>query len=127
MNISFLCLGIAGLLPYVATYIAKARPDFDNRDPRAWLEKQTGFRRRAHYAQLNGFETFPFFAAGVIVANIAQASPGLTAGLASGFVAARILYLAFYLADQPTLRSLAFAGGLTCTIGLFAITLAGPG
>ena len=125
MNISYLCLLIAGLLPYAAICVAKARRDYDNRDPRGWLEKQTGFRRRAHHAHLNAFEAFPFFAAGVIVANLAQSSPGLTAALAAGFVASRILHLAFYLADQPTLRALAFTGGLVCAIGLFVIGLAG--
>jgi uncharacterized MAPEG superfamily protein len=124
MNIPFLCVLIAGLLPYVATYIAKSRRDFDNRDPRGWLERLTGFRRRAHYAQLNGFETFPFFAVGVIIAYLAGADASWSAGLAVAFVVSRVLHLVFYLADRHILRSLSFTAGLACTIGLYVLALA---
>ena len=69
MTIALWCVLVAGILPYVATSIAKAGAErYDNRDPRAWLDRQEGFRRRADNAQRNSFEAFPFFAAAVIVA-----------------------------------------------------------
>ena len=43
MTIALWCVLVAGLLPYVATVIAKAGTDFDNRDPRVWLARQQGF------------------------------------------------------------------------------------
>ena len=75
MTLALWCVLIAALLPYVATGIAKfaTRDRYDNRDPRAFLDRQTGIARRADNAQKNGFEAFPFFAAAVIVAEILNA------------------------------------------------------
>jgi uncharacterized MAPEG superfamily protein len=81
---------------------------FDNRNPREWLGAQAGFRRRANAAQLNGFEAFPLFAAAVLTAHALQAPQSRLDMLAVTFVVARVLYLAFYLADQSLLRSLAW-------------------
>eukprot|EP01035_Chromulina_nebulosa_P035064 gene35064-47116_t len=41
--------------------------DFDNAAPRVMLAKLDGWRQRANWAQLNGFEAFPPFAAAVII------------------------------------------------------------
>src|SRR3546814_10004956 len=51
---------------------------FDNAAPRDYFEQSTGWRKRAHWAQLNSFEAFPAFAAAVIIAQIA-AGPNATA------------------------------------------------
>ncbi|HEY4368660.1 MAG TPA: MAPEG family protein [Steroidobacteraceae bacterium] len=119
MPLSFWCILAAGLLPYAATLIAKSRKGFDNSDPRAWLAHQEGFRARANAAQLNSFEAFPFFAAAVLVAH-ARAVPQHTIDLlAIAFVAARILYLAVYLANLAALRSLVWFAGLFCVVLLF--------
>ena len=60
--------------PQLATIIAKTSGTrYNNRDPRAWLERQTGLSKRANNAQHNAFEAFPFFAAAVIVAHLTQA------------------------------------------------------
>jgi uncharacterized MAPEG superfamily protein len=120
MSIAFACVLVAGLLPYLATVIAKAGAKFDNRTPRDWLAQQAGYRRRANAAQANGFETFPLFAAAVIIAAVRQLPQHHVDLLAMGFIAARVLYLAFYLADRAALRSLAWVAGLACVIGIFA-------
>jgi len=61
MTIAFWCVFVAGVLPYLGTVVAKVTGErYNNRDPRAWLDRQTGFRRRADNAQKNGFEAFPF-------------------------------------------------------------------
>ena len=53
MNKAFLCVLIAGLLPYVGTMAAKwGFRRFDNNNPREWLAQQTGFRARANAAAL---------------------------------------------------------------------------
>ncbi|MCS6913164.1 MAG: MAPEG family protein [Myxococcales bacterium] len=84
MTIALWCVLVAGLLPYVATAIAKGgAKGYDNRDPRGWLEKQQGVRRRANFAQMNAFEAFPLFAAGVLVAEHLQAPQGTVDGLAT--------------------------------------------
>ena len=71
MTTAYWCVLIAGLLPYVATLTAKIGGEkFDNRDPREWLNRQSGHRQRANAAQLNSFEAFPLFAAAVVVAHM---------------------------------------------------------
>lgn len=120
MTLAYWCVLVAGLLPYVATLTAKIGGErFDNANPRDWLGGQSGFRRRANAAQLNGFEAFPLFAAAVIVAHLAGAEQGRIDLLALTFVAARVLYLGFYLADLATLRSLAWFVGIGSAIALF--------
>ena len=120
MPIALWCVLIAALLPYVAVTIAKTGNKFDNSHPRDWLAKQEGFRRRASAAQNNGFETFPLFAAAVIIAmSINHASQHKLDMLAIGFIAARIAYLGFYLADLASLRSTAWTIGMLCTVAIF--------
>ena len=123
MTIALWCVFVAGLLPYVATLVAKAgRRGFDNRTPREWLARQEGYRARANAAQLNGFETFPFFAAAVITAHLLNGGPqSLVDMLALTFVAARVLYLICYLANQAVLRSLVWFVGFAAVIAIFMV------
>jgi uncharacterized MAPEG superfamily protein len=120
MTVALWCVLVAALLPYVATTIAKAGGSrYDNRDPRAWLEKQQGFRVRANNAQLNSFEAFPFFAAAVIVAQMLHAPQGRVDALALIFIAARAAYIVCYLADWHIGRSIAWLLGWLACIVLF--------
>jgi len=120
MTVALWCVLAAALLPYLATTIAKAGgARYDNRDPRAWLEKQQGFRVRANNAQLNSFEAFPFFAAAVLVAQMLQAPQDRVDALALIFIAARLGYLACYLADWHGARSVAWLIGWLACIVLF--------
>jgi uncharacterized MAPEG superfamily protein len=120
MTIAFWCVLVAGFLPYFGTLTAKIGGDsFDNRNPRDWLDAQSGFRKRANAAQHNSFEAFPFFAAAVIIAHVAGAPQGRIDLFAVVFILARLLYIAFYLADMATLRSLAWFAGLGSVIALF--------
>lgn len=123
MTVAYWCVLAAALLPYFAIVMAKARPDFDNRAPRPWLERLSGWRRRAYWAHQNGFEAFPPFAAGVIIAHLAAAPQGRIDMLALIFVAARIAYTLFYIADAAPLRSLLWAAGMLSVLGLFAISV----
>ena len=123
----FWCVLLAGLLPYLATGIAKfggrRTEPYDNRDPRAWLERQQGLARRADNAQKNGFETFPLFAAAVVVAHLHHVRADRLDVLAVAFVAARVLYLVCYLADWALPRSLFWTVGLGCCVGLFLMAV----
>jgi uncharacterized MAPEG superfamily protein len=120
MTTAFWCVLIAGLLPYAATLSAKiGARGFDNRNPREWLAAQTGFRARANAAQHNSFEAFPLFAAAVLVAHLAAAPQPRVDLLANTFVISRVLYLAFYVADLSTLRSLAWFGGIGSAVAIF--------
>lgn len=123
MTLALWCVVIAALLPYVAVLIAKADKSFDNSNPRGWLARQSGYQQRANAAQHNSFEAFPFFAVGVIVAQYLQAPQSQVNALALIFIGARVLYLAMYLSNRPTLRSLCWMIGFSCVIGLFVVAM----
>lgn len=120
MSLALWCVLLAGLLPVLTVVFAKwGRPDFDNGEPRAWMEKLTGRRRRADYAHRNHFEAFPFFAAAVIIAQQLHAPQATVNTLAALFIVARVAYTVLYLVDRPTLRSIMWAVAYACVIGLF--------
>jgi hypothetical protein len=119
MTIAYFCVLVMGLLPYVATGIAKKGWEgYDNGQPRQWLAKQTGFRARANAAQANLFESLPFFFAAVIIASIEHVPQERIDLLAVGFVLARIAYLACYVANWPTTRSIVWLIGIICVVSL---------
>jgi uncharacterized MAPEG superfamily protein len=122
MAIAYWCVLIAALLPYVWVSIAKSGGQrYDNRDPRGWLSKQDDPRvARANGAQLNAFEAFPAFAAGVLMAQFAGIDPGRIGLFAMAFVAFRILHGVFYLSGHHYLRSLVWFAGFSCVIALMA-------
>ena len=122
MQIAYWCILIAGLLPILTIAVAKyGRKDFDNHEPRAWLEQQTGLRRRADYAHRTHFEARPVFAAAVLVAQQVGAAQSWIDSLALIFIAARISYTVFYLIDQASLRSVSWIVGYFSVIGLFIL------
>jgi len=119
MTIALWCVLISGLLPYLAAGTAKAGARFDNRNPRDWLAKQEGYRRRANAAQSNAFEAFPLFAAAVIVATVIHAPQDRVDMLAMIFVAARVGYFFFYLLDWSIPRSIAWFAGIASAVAIF--------
>jgi uncharacterized MAPEG superfamily protein len=126
MTTPFWCILIAALLPYVwsgASVRARAQQfgTVDNKLPRAQQARLEGWGARANAASANAFETFPFFAAAVIVAHIAGASPGTSATWALVYIAARVLHGVFYVSDIDRLRSLAFGVGVVCNVALFVL------
>ena len=122
MTVAFWCVLVAAVLPYLATSIAKVGGErFNNRDPRAWLDRQQGLRRRAHNAQLNSFEAFPFFAAAVIIAHLAHAPQGRVDAVAIVFVVARLAYLVCYLGNWHWIRSLVWLVGWLASLTIFLL------
>ncbi|MDB6063778.1 MAG: hypothetical protein JWM78_3881 [Verrucomicrobiaceae bacterium] len=126
MTIGFWCVLIAALLPLGSALVAKmSGGDFkptDNHNPREFLDSLTGSRKRAHWAQQNGYEAFPPFAAAVIIAHIAHAPQLWIDGFAVAFVVLRVLYAVFYITDKASARSAAWGTGLACVIGLFVVS-----
>ena len=127
MTLAFTMVLVAALLPYVGTAYSKfsggGAKTYDNRAPRMQAESLPPRRRRAYWAQLNGFEAFPPFAAGVIVAHLAGAPQAWIDALAVAFIGLRALYMLLYIHDRPNARSLVWFAGLSCTIALFLIPL----
>jgi uncharacterized MAPEG superfamily protein len=114
---------VAALLPYAFVAYAKATSRFlkgdHNKNPREYEEALTGARKRAYWAQLNGFEAFPPFAAGVIIAVQAGVPVDRVNLLALVFIACRVVYGALYIANLDKLRSVAWFGGLASVVLLF--------
>ncbi|NUS61059.1 MAG: hypothetical protein HOQ01_08940 [Lysobacter sp.] len=124
MAMAYWCVLVAAMLPYVWTTVAKASGErYDNRDPRGWLARQTNPRvHRANAAQLNAFEAFAPFAAGVLMAQFAGVPEAHVAGLAVAFVVFRLLHGVVYtLGMKHSLRSLLWFGGLACVVALMVL------
>lgn len=127
MSLAETCILIACLLPIACAWMAKQKGfgkprregGFDNHNPRQWLAQQQGWQARANAAQMNSFEALPLFIAGVLVAQRLQGPQGLIDGLAITFVVARVGYIAAYVADRATLRSLLWVVALGASIALF--------
>lgn len=126
MTTALWCVLAAALLPFLFTGLAKASKRFDNAAPRDYFDQSTGWRKRAHWAQLNSFEAFPAFAAAVIIAQLVNPASATANTLALVFIAARLVYGVLYVVNKPTLRSLAWFVGMGCTIGLFVVASHGP-
>lgn len=120
LSTAYWCVLIAALLPYVWVYLAKAAGTrYDNRDPRGWLARQDNPRSiRANAAQLNAFEAFAPFAAGVVMAQLAGVPADRIAMLAIAFVLLRVLHGIFYLANRHGLRSAAWMVAFACVVAL---------
>lgn len=124
------CVLVASLLPIVCAGIAKfgsfgkrrSEGGYDNADPRGWLARQSAWRARANAAQANSFEALPFFIGAVVIALQLGADPARVDLLALSFVLLRIAYIALYVGNIATLRSVVWAVALAVNI---AILLAG--
>jgi uncharacterized MAPEG superfamily protein len=125
-TIAYWCVLVAALLPIVCAGIAKygtmrtspREGGFDNNNPRAWLARQTDWRARANAAQANTFEALPFFFAAVIIAHQLQASQERLDILAVLFVVLRMTYIALYVGDKASARSIVWALALFTNIAL---------
>jgi len=114
------------ILPYLLILYAKATKEFRdsdyNKNPREYEEERlSGARKRAHWAHLNGFEAFPPFAAGVIIARASGASVSTINLIAGIFIACRVIHGILYIADLDKLRSLVWFGGLASMIALYVV------
>ena len=122
MPISYLCILISIFIPlFCAAYTKFSVKGYNNRRPREFLDNLEGKAKRAHYAQLNSYEVFAPFAAGVLVAHQIHAPDETINILSITFVCVRILYAFFYIQDMPIGRTIAWFIGFFATIGLFLI------
>jgi uncharacterized MAPEG superfamily protein len=126
-TVAYACVFIAVLLPLLCAYIAKSRGfgkphrqgGYDNRDPRAWLARQTDWQARANAAQANSFEALPFFIGAVLVAHQTAAPQTIVDILAMVFVTLRVIYIAMYVAGMPSMRSAIWGLAFLVNTGIF--------
>lgn len=106
-------------VPRILVVVAlRQEKKFDNAHPRDAVKQLEGWGRRAQAAQDNGWEAFPAFAAGVLACALTGARPDVAAILCIVHLLARCLYVACYVGNQGSLRSLVWAVGTGCTAGL---------
>ncbi|MBS0469858.1 MAG: MAPEG family protein [Proteobacteria bacterium] len=114
------------LLAAVPIYLLTLAPfkplgyrDFDNarpRDPAFWAEP---LRARALGAHVNGIETFPLFAAAVLLAEFRAVPQHIVDLLAIGFIVLRLAFVAAYLLNYPWTRTLIWNTGFAVNLTLF--------
>jgi len=125
MTIAYWTILVAILMPWVLAIIAKIpaawRGSYDNNNPRILLASLEGRSQRANWAQQNSFEILPAYAAAVIVAHLVGAQQNWVDGLAVLFIVSRVLYAICYIQDWATLRSIVWAVGVFCILGLFVV------
>lgn len=127
MTIAEWCLFGAVVLYLVTLAPAKAlgSREFDNARPRDPGFYAHPMRARVLGAHINGIETFPFFAAAVLLAEFRQASQPSIDLLAAGFLLTRIAFVAAYIGDQATLRTVLWNVAFFFNIGIFFLPAIG--
>ncbi len=124
LNDAVLTVLIAGLLPIVCAGIAKwGAKSYDNEQPREWLAHQDGYRARADAAQQNSFEAFPFFAAGVVLALLADVEVEDVAQCGWFFLAMRLAYIYCYVTNRASGRSIFWVLGLAAVLRLYILAM----
>jgi len=96
---------------------------FDNARPRDPAFYDDAIRARALGAHQNGIETFPFFAAAVLLAEFRNAPQNLINELAVLFLIVRIAYVLTYIGNRPTLRSILWNIGFLINVAIFFLPL----
>jgi uncharacterized MAPEG superfamily protein len=121
MTIAEWCL-LAAVLLYLLT-LAPFKPlgyrEFDNAKPRDPKFYEPPLRARALGAHLNGVETFPFFAAAVLLAEFRNAPQGRIDALAVAFIVVRLAFVAAYLGDRPWTRTALWNVGFFVNLAIF--------
>jgi uncharacterized MAPEG superfamily protein len=107
----------------IAPFKAANARSFDNSKPRDPAFYDNPLRARALGAHLNGIESFPFFAAAVLLAEFRNAPQNLINELAVLFVIVRIAYVLTYIGNRPTLRSILWNIGFVINVAIFFLPM----
>lgn len=129
MTIANWCVLAACVLPVLTVGLAKAgaarlsrqNGGYDNQNPREWEAKLGGWQARAVAAQNNGFEAAPLFIAAVVLAQQAHADQGSIDTLAMLFIGLRVAYVAVYLLNLGTIRTLVWTAGLATCVAMLTL------
>jgi uncharacterized MAPEG superfamily protein len=130
MSAAYWCVLIVGALPYLLVFLtgipsrnsaSRWGKAYDNHNPRAAADKLTGWRKRAYQAQLNSYESFAPFAVAVIMAQAQRGAMFTIDIIAVTYVALRLVYCTFFLANLATARSTAWFIAMGRIVTLFAV------
>lgn len=121
MPFAYWCVLVAALLPFAVVSYAKAGSGGDNHNPRAGIDALEPAKRRAYAAHQNAFESFPFFAAAVIIAVTQGASLSTVNILAAIYIVLRGMHAVLYINDAATARSIVFGLAFAANIAIFVL------
>jgi uncharacterized MAPEG superfamily protein len=121
MSLAFWCVFAGGLLPVLVVFIAKSDDRLDIYNPRDVHTIQTGLRKRAYGAHLNGLEAFPLFAAAVLATTLRTGPSALLDTMAAAWLTIRLAYTAVYLADLAPIRPALWALGVLVAAAIFLL------
>ena len=124
MTIGYMCLLICMLLPIFCAGVSKygyCDIKYDNESPRDHLSSLSGKAKNAYNAEQNCYETFPAFAAAVIIAHQIGNDQFMINMICMVFLLTRILHGYFYITNKGSLRSIVFVLGLITNIWLFFV------
>jgi uncharacterized MAPEG superfamily protein len=124
MTIAEWCIFGAVIL-YLGT-IAPAKAighrEFDNSLPRDPAFYDLPMRKRALGAHINGMETFPFFAASVLLAEFKSAPQVWIDVFAVAFLISRIAFVLVYVWDKATARTVLWNVANAFNVGIFFLS-----
>jgi uncharacterized MAPEG superfamily protein len=92
---------------------------FDNSNPRDPAFYRPGIASRALGAHINGIETFPFFAAAVLLAEFRHVPQPWIDALSVAFVCIRLIFVLAYLGNWPTTKTLLWNLGFVLNTAIF--------
>jgi uncharacterized MAPEG superfamily protein len=121
MTVAEWCLFGAVLLYLLTVAPVKAlgHRDFRNAAPHDPAFYEHPLRARALGAHINGIETFPFFAAAILLAEFRAAPQGEIDRLAVAFLLIRLAFVLAYLGNRPTLRTILWNAGFFVNSAIF--------
>ena len=129
-RIPYALLFLAFLLIYiprviVITVLVKQPGGLDNNNPRDQQALLTGYGKRAQGAHLNMFEAFPIFAAGILASLVGHVRLDFIVALGTAFIFLRVVYIALYLGDKASARTLVWmvANGISASLILAPLFL----
>lgn len=114
-------LVVAALVPYLlamtnAYFRVRQFGRFDNNYPRLQQSELRGIGARVQAAQANSWESLSVFGVSVFIAYAAGVDLRTLDAAALVFLAARIAFVACYVANLAWLRSLVFVVGVGCCV-----------
>lgn len=124
MTIAYICLLICMLLPIFWAGVSKYGFNdikYNNESPRDHISSLSGKAKNAYNAEQNCYETFPAFAAAVIVAHQLGNDQSMIDLLCVVFLLSRILHGLFYIINRGSMRSIVYLIGLSSNIWLFFV------
>ena len=118
---------IAAALPFLTTLSAKLGKltPRDNLGTRVWQQNLDGWRQRATWAHQNAFETFPMFAAAVILAHLGAPGSQTAMIAAYAYPSFRVLYTLAFIANKGAIRSSLWFASMIAVGALFVIAVRG--